>query len=170
MIKVIPNFITEEEEMELLSHLRPTYVTTGMGRNSIRRYGSTLPYAAPIESSKIPEWLMPVNLKVAEEWLPFQVPGRIPDSITINEYHKNQGIDWHIDSATSGPVITVLSLLSDAEMGLQSPDKKQSKILLPQRSLLLLTDEERWKWKHCIYEVAKPRFSIVFRKGINKPL
>lgn len=158
MVKIIDNFITEEEEKEILSHITPSRVSIGTQRNRIVRYGSKVPYQAPV-MGKIPFWLQDYCIRLRTlDYIP-----ELPDSVTINEYHPTQSIDWHIDSPTSGPVIAVLSLLSPATMGLKKDT--EMKYLLKPRSLLLLTGEERWDYKHCIYPVEQNRFSIVFRKG-----
>jgi alkylated DNA repair dioxygenase AlkB len=164
MIKIIPNFITKEEEQQLLLHIKPSRVTVGVGvRNNIIRYGSTLPYNAPILSKELPDWILPIVERVKgsdSEWI------EMPDSITINEYHKGQAIDWHIDSKKSGPIISVLSLKSRATMGLRKTSPPEAKeYLLEPRSLINLSGEQRWKWEHCIFSVPDSRFSIVFRKG-----
>lgn len=172
MIKIVENFITLEEETELLSHIRPSVVTSGGGRNSIKRYGSKLPYNAPVISSTIPKWLETVCFRVAfEEWPTIEsVPEKVPNSVTINEYHTKQAIDWHIDSENSGPIISVLSLLTDAEMGfvyMEADGPKNVRYNLPRLSLVSINKDERWKWKHCLYPVESPRFSIVFRRGME---
>jgi alkylated DNA repair dioxygenase AlkB len=162
VITITKDFITEEEEKEILSHLKPSRVSKPDGsRNTIKRYGSTLPYNTSVKSKDLPEWVeFVVSRLLAKKLLTER-----PDHVTINEYHKGQAIDWHIDSKGSGAVITVLSLLSDANMGLRDDKGQEVQHLLPVRSLLQLTDKERWDYKHCIYPVDSLRFSIVFRKG-----
>ena len=133
---------------------------SGKARNKVLRYGSKLPYNAPIQSKDLPQWLeFLVSRLMAKGYLTER-----PDHITINEYGKGQAIDWHIDSKTSGDVITVLSLLSPATMGLKD-ESQEVQYLLPERSLVQMTEEDRWKKQHCIYPVESLRFSIVFRKG-----
>lgn len=163
MIHFIPNFLSEQQEERILRNIRPTVVTRGKERNTIRRYGSNVPYNGVI-SPEIPEWLQESCEMVSKEWAKTEYG--IPDHITINEYHKGQGISWHIDSPTSGEIISVLSLKGPATMQL----RKGTDILqyeLPSRSLLQMTGEHRWEWEHCILPVPQRRFSIVFRKGTN---
>lgn len=144
-----------------MEHLSPSQVVTGLGRNRVIRYGSKLPYNSPIQSKNLPQWLeFLVSRLLAKKLL-----SERPDHVTINEYAKGQSIDWHIDSKTSGPVITVLSLLSPATMGLQDVNGQELHYPLPERSLLQMSDKERWEDKHCIFPVENLRFSIVFRKG-----
>jgi alkylated DNA repair dioxygenase AlkB len=162
MITITKEFITEEEEKQILAYLKPSRVSKADGtRNTIKRYGSTLPYNTAVKSKELPEWVdFIVSRLMAKKFLTDK-----PDHVTINEYHKGQFIDWHIDSKGSGPVITVLSLLSDATMGLKDDKGQEVQHFLPVRSLLQLTDKERWNYKHCIFPVEGLRFSIVFRKG-----
>jgi alkylated DNA repair dioxygenase AlkB len=160
MIRIIDNFITPEEEKDILSSIRTTSVTSGKGRNMITRFGSALPYKAPIQGP-IPQRYLYLLKRIVEK----KVMDEEPDSITINEYHPGQCIDWHIDSPSSGPVIVVLSLLSEAGMGLKQEGDNEILYILPPRTLVVMTDEHRTEWKHCIYPVHSKRFSMVFRKG-----
>lgn len=157
MVKVIENFITEEESAEILSHVNTYNHSKGVGRNSIKRYGSMIPYNSNIASRNLPDWSDFLIRKLADLNIKC-------NSITINEYHKGQGIGPHVDSKTSGDVISVLSLVGDAIMELTF-GKESKLIALPARSLLIMTEEERWKWKHSIQPVKSARFSIVFRYG-----
>lgn len=159
-IKVIENFITSPEEKDLLFRIPKSKVTIGHNRNRIIRYGSKLPYMAPTQP--IPTYLQLLCYRLVHlGYLPEK-----PDSVAINEYHPSQSIDWHIDSPSSGAIIVVLSLLSDAEMGLRKKGEKEVIIHpLKARSLLLLDGDERTLYEHCIYPVKMARFSIVFRKG-----
>lgn len=158
MIKVIENFITEDEEAYIMSNIQGANYSKGVGRNSIKRYGSGIPYNSRIKSKDLPTWSDFLLKKLTE--LDIKC-----NSITINEYHKGQGIGPHIDSKTSGDIISVLSLAGDAVMEL-SLGKEIKTIQLPARSLLIMTEEERWKWNHSILPVKAIRFSIVFRYGI----
>lgn len=113
-----------------------------------------------MQGKQIPSWLDFVVNRIMEQGL---LPER-PDHVTINEYQKGQSIDWHIDSKSSGPVITVLSLKSDAVMGVRHGDQTVQHPISG-RSLLQMTDKERWESEHCILPVEDLRYSIVFRKG-----
>ena len=161
MIVVLENFITEEQEKEIVSNLKPSKVKAGSGRNIVTRYGSKLPYKARVKSHIIPPYFLSICEQIGK------VLGyEIPDSVTVNEYMPGQSIDWHTDSLSSGPVIVVLSLISSAEMGLRdNTTKENTTITLNTRSLLVLDGEHRTDWEHCIYPVQSHRFSIVFRKG-----
>ena len=130
-------------------------------RNRIIRYGSQLPYVSPIKAKQLPDWVTFVIDRIMENGL---LTDR-PDHLTINEYLKGQSIDWHIDSKTSGPVITILSIKGQATMGVKDSKGREVQYVLPARSLLQMTEKERWEDKHAIYPVPDIRYSLVFRKG-----
>lgn len=161
MFRITKEFITKAEEQEILSHIKPSRVASGAGRNRVYRYGSKLPYNAPTVSKDLPAWLGFLVDRLLSQGL---LPER-PDHITINEYMKGQSIDYHVDSKSSGDVITVLSLLSDATMGLRNNKGQEVQYLVPARSLCQMTEKERWEDQHCIFPVPELRYSIVFRKG-----
>lgn len=157
---VIDDFISIEEELSILNIIddKKDRVTKQKNRNSIKRYGSDIPYPANIVSKTIPDYLENINLKIFESGFIKQKP----DSISINEYLKGQEINPHIDSISSGEVIIVLSLLSNATMKF---NKKNESFLveLKNRSLVVMRNEIRYKWMHSIIPVENKRYSIVFR-------
>jgi len=159
-LSLIENFVTAEEVVGLMKLIKPSKLNNiSNGRNSFKRFGSDLPYKSRIVSSEIPQgFSFLLDRLVTSNLVPFR-----PDSITINEYLKGQGIAPHVDSKGSGEVISVLSLLSEATMVLTKHGEQPHFIKLPARSLVQMRDEVRWKWSHAIKPVAATRYSIVFR-------
>lgn len=165
-LKLICEFITEEEESNIINNLNTFPKNTSQkGRNSIQRFGSDLPYRGNMISKEIPEYLKILCQKLFDS----KLVEELPDSITINEYREGQGINPHIDSQTSGKTITVLSLMSDATMRFErQKEKRQFSILVPRRCLTQMTGEIRNNWTHSIDPVLSDRYSVVFRKGTNR--
>jgi alkylated DNA repair dioxygenase AlkB len=160
-LNLYANFISLKEEKEILSNIEPsTKINKGSDRNSIRRYGSNVPYKNQMESKGIPDFLETLCYKLVNEgYLPEK-----PDSVSINEYCIGNRIAAHIDSLASGEIISVLSLLSDATM-VFSNDFQDFTLNIPRLSLVQMRNEIRYKWKHAILPVSNKRYSIVFRKG-----
>jgi alkylated DNA repair dioxygenase AlkB len=161
-LKLITDFISEEEEKVILSNLAPPRKTTksNLLRNSIKRYGSSLPYETNMVSDIIPNYLDKISQKIVEcGYLEIK-----PNSVSINEYLKGNSIAPHIDTKTSGEVISILSLLSDATMVFTKENETFS-IKLPIRSLVQMRGEIRYDWKHSVPPVKDTRYSIVFRLG-----
>ncbi|CAG8503761.1 14999_t:CDS:2 [Dentiscutata heterogama] len=76
-----------------------------------------------------------------------------PNMCIINEYEAGQGIMPHTDAATIfGPIILSLSLLSSCLMKFthSSNPETQFLIVLPPRSLLIMTKSSRYDYKHSI--------------------
>ncbi|XP_030755033.1 alkylated DNA repair protein alkB homolog 8 [Sitophilus oryzae] len=107
-----------------------------------------------------------------------------PDQLTVNHYSPGQGIPHHIDthSAFEDPIIC-LSLGSPVVMEFKNQDKHVC-VLLPRRSLLIMSEESRYAWSHGIvprkFDVIKndsvtgytslkrgTRVSFTFRKILN---
>ena len=156
-LTIIPDFISKEEEIEILKNIKSIPNNKG-GRNSIQRYGSALPYNDHVISKEIPWYLDILCNKLINSNLTWIKP----DSVTINEYLKGQSIPTHIDSPESGLVITVLSLLSDSSIVFHRKANKFS-IQLPVRSLMQMSGEIRDKWFHYPEPAKNKRYSIVFR-------
>jgi alkylated DNA repair dioxygenase AlkB len=156
-INLVLNFISDEEEAELIHNISPTKKRKGIGRSSIQRYGTPV-YSNNVVSKTIPEWLYKYNTKLYDEGL----LRTIPQHTTINLYLPGDDIKPHIDNKESGDIITILSLLSDAEMIISNEDLVKP-IFLPRKSLIQLALDARWNYKHSIKPVKEKRYSIVFR-------
>jgi alkylated DNA repair dioxygenase AlkB len=158
-LTLVPDFVSDEEQTELIKHLvrNPQKKTTE--RNSIHRFGSEDPYKGNLVSKKVPEYFNFILDRVMERGL---LTVR-PDSVSVNEYKTGQQISPHIDSVSSGPVISIVSLLSEATMVFRLKANISHKLILPPRSLVQLRDEIRTKWMHSIEPVKNDRYSIVLR-------
>ena len=163
-LTLILDFITEEEETTLLSFVSRGQKKKTKDRNSIKRFGSRVPYNGNVVSESVPahydvfcDKLIQQNLLTIK-----------PDSVTLNEYLAGQGISPHIDSKGSGEVITVMSLLSDARMKFER-NGNSFYVDLPRRSLVQMRDEIRHHWRHSVDPVQADRYSLVFRCSDTTP-
>ena len=159
----LPEFISQEEERELIPKLMVSSHTTAYthpGRSRVQRYGSKKPYNNYMISETIPPHFVVLGERlVAQELIDQQ-----PDSVTINEYLKGDVIQAHVDAIGAGPVITVLSLGSSATMLIRRNSISYTVLLAP-RSLIQLRGESRYKWTHEILPVNATRYSVVFRNS-----
>ena len=161
-LSIVRDFVTPEEEAEIVSHITKKQETKkGKERNSIQRFGSRKPYAGNMVSNTIPDYLNAVADKLVAAGL---IAKRV-DSVSINEYHVGQLITPHIDSRSSGDVITILSLLGSARMVFSQAKKESVFVDFPPRAVLQMRDEIRHKWKHGIEPVTELRYSLVFRQS-----
>lgn len=155
----IPEFITVDEEKQVLSNFEEPVRNSDKLRNNFFRYGEKTPYAKGFISKAVPEYLQHLADKIVAANL-----SDPPKSISVNEYLTGQIIEPHIDNVNAGPVILILSLSSAATMRFTRKSKNQFFDLeLQPRSLMRMQDEARNKWKHEILPVEATRYSIVFR-------
>jgi len=74
------------------------------------------------------------------------------DQLTVNEYPPGVGLSPHIDTHSAfGDAIVSLSLAGPAAMVFRKRGTgEQRSVLLPERSLLIMTDAARFEWEHYI--------------------
>jgi len=152
------NVISVEEETELLNALveaenKGTEINNRIGI----RYGNSI--YGNSELKPIPNYLLNLCNKLIDK----KILDVLPEDISINIYYPGNKMLPHIDKIDAGPVITILSLLSDANLILSYGSKKEI-VLLPSRSVIQLKDKYRTHWKHSIEKVNNKRISIVFRQ------
>lgn len=182
---MIENFISEAEE-ELLLKLCTFDVNKEMKHRNVKHYGFEFRYDINNVDKKSPlEERLPrecefiwKRLEDTGKWSNFQ-----PDQLTINQYQPGQGIPFHVDthSAFEDPLIS-LSLNSSIVMEFKKANKHYC-VLLPRRSLAIMSGECRYDWTHGIvprkFDVIrsecgltnlprKERISFTFRKVLQQ--
>lgn len=157
-LSIIENFLSEEEEREILSILPPPDKKTGGGRSDIKRYGRKVYPNAHIQDT-LPEW----SNFLADRLVSGGFLKERPTHLTLNKYNISATIEPHIDSKDSGEVISIISLGFEATMVFTKKNERVE-IILPPRSLTLMGGESRWDFKHQILPVRGLRYSLVFRE------
>lgn len=163
-LNVVYDFISAEEELLLVRDIEnelgePMNLRRG-GRSIIKRWGSEKPYNNFVSPNATPDFLLGLAQKLVDE----KYLDELPNSISINCYMSGDYIAPHIDSKDSGEKISVLSLLSAADMVLDRGNEKME-VPLPARTLVQMSGEIRWKYRHSILPVTSTRYSVVFRKS-----
>ncbi|MFZ4929415.1 alpha-ketoglutarate-dependent dioxygenase AlkB [Chryseobacterium sp. Mn2064] len=169
------DFLSIEEEKSILSEIDNAIWDANLKRR-VQHYGYIYDYKKKninqeLEIGKLPDWLLSLENKIR---INFTLENSF-DQVIINEYEPGQGISNHIDCIPCfEDTIISISLLSSCIMQFSKEEQKEE-ILLQPRSLLLLSDEARYSWKHGIKAVKndkwmntiiprKRRISITFRK------
>ena len=176
-LKYTRDFITLAEEKTLLDA-----IDLGIWINDLKRrvqhYGYKYDYKARridlrMRIGGLPYWLEALASRLQAE--NFFVAK--PDQIIVNEYQPGQGITPHIDCEPCfADTVVSLSLNSTAVMEFSRGEEKIPYLLEP-RSVIALTNESRYEWKHSIparkkdlfQELIYPRkrrVSLTFRKVI----
>ena len=165
-LSLLPDFITEAEERELLSAIDQQPWLADLQRR-VQHYGYRYDYTArqvtaDLYLGALPDWLQPLATRLHFEGL-FATP---PDQVIVNEYQPGQGIALHVDCIPCfGDTIASLSLGSGCLMDfIHSKTAYKTGLFLPSRSLLLLQGDARYHWQHGI---AKRKSDVV--DGVKVP-
>ena len=153
-IKPELDILSIEEESELLDKLLSEHSVKSNSR-TLLRYGNSVYGNDKLDP--IPEYLLELSNKLIDK----KILDSLPEDITINTYYPGDSIPAHIDKIDAGPVITILSLLSEAKLILSYGSKKEN---IPSRSIIQLKGVYRTHWKHSIEKLKQKRISIVFRQ------
>jgi alkylated DNA repair dioxygenase AlkB len=172
---VIPDFLTRTEEDDLLRAIDGAPWNVDMKRR-VQQYGYRYDYKARAVSVRdrlgdLPVW----TIEIAQRLVDYGYFDHLPDQVIVNEYLPGQGINSHTDRTTCfGPTIASLSLGSDIVMDFTRADESSGSLLLPRRSMLVLSGASRSVWRHGIAQrrrdvinaqhiARKRRVSLTFR-------
>jgi len=163
-LSLLPDFITEAEERELLSVIDQQPWLADLQRR-VRHYGYRYDYTArqvtaDLYLGALPNWLQPLALRLHCEGLFASPPDQVPDQVIVNEYQPGQGIAPHVDCIPCfGGTIASLTLGSGCLMDFtHSNTAQKTSLFLPPRSWLLLQGDARYHWQHGI---AKRKSDVV---------
>jgi alkylated DNA repair dioxygenase AlkB len=152
------NVISIEEELLLLESLAQAEKDSKLSNDrTLVRYGNSIYSNEKLDP--IPEYLLDLCYRLIDK----KILDALPEDVTVNTYYPGNKMVPHIDTIAAGPVITVLSLLSDAKLILTYGTKREV-ITLPARSIIQLKGVYRTHWKHSIEKLEHKRISIVFRQ------
>lgn len=178
-LKLIPGFISVEEEKKLLKAIDAEVWLDDLQRK-VQHYGYKYDYRArrideSFKLGDLPKWSHLLAERIENEGT---INYRL-DQLIINNYEPGQGIAMHIDCEPCfEDAIFSLSLGSDIVMNLQRASSSEKiEILLKRRSLLVISGDSRYKFYHGIAnrrtdnfnEEKRPRHrrvSMTFRKVI----
>jgi alkylated DNA repair dioxygenase AlkB len=169
-----PDFISMEEERELLANLQA--IAFGeikmhgvIARRRAAHYGRNYEYqsAAVSPGAPIPDFLLPLRERVGA------FAAREPEEfaeVLLTEYPAGAGIGWHRD-APAFDIVVGVSLLAACTMQFRpwpveksdgTRRKPLAQILEP-RSAYIIRGPSRTAWQHHIPAIKHPRYSITFR-------
>lgn len=152
-LTLIENFITEEQEGTLLGALDwddCESVSSQLKHRQVKHFGYEFEYGTNIVDPDKPIAPIPQDYKFLQALFDKHGHKYAYDQLTINKYLSGQGIPSHIDThSVFEDTILSLSLGSACVMIFKKEDRKID-VLLPARSLLIMTGEARYAWTHGI--------------------
>ncbi|XP_006833857.1 PREDICTED: alkylated DNA repair protein alkB homolog 8 [Chrysochloris asiatica] len=158
-LTVVEEIISSEDEKMLLQSINWTEgtdnqnVKKSLKHRRVKHFGYEFHYGTNNvdKNNPLPGGLPEICDSILEKWLKEGYIKHKPDQLTINQYEPGHGIPAHIDthSAFEDEIIS-LSLGAEIVMDFKHPDGVTVPIMLPRRSLLVMTGESRYLWTHGI--------------------
>ena len=165
-----PDFVTEEEERDLLRVLegldfREVKMRGQTARRTVAHFGYDYDYEswALARAEPLPTALSWLRDRAAEF---AEVAAEDLAEILISRYPPGATIGWHRDAPMFGPKIVGVSLGSSCRMRFErrlGDVRRVYALELAPRSVYLLDGKARSAWRHSIPATKNLRYSITFR-------
>jgi alkylated DNA repair dioxygenase AlkB len=159
-LQLIPDFETEANTNELLENIKKCEWSKELSRETLH-FGKKYNYYTKtlVDANPIPEWFNDILTKVEV------IFKERPTQIIINKYEKGQSIAPHIDHPKLfGAVVASFSIGAEVPMIMTKLGEEMEAIQMPHRSLLVLSHDARYLWKHSLKNnINQTRISITFR-------
>uniref|UniRef100_A0A8C5PZK3 tRNA (carboxymethyluridine(34)-5-O)-methyltransferase n=1 Tax=Leptobrachium leishanense TaxID=445787 RepID=A0A8C5PZK3_9ANUR len=153
---IVEEFVTPDEELAMLEGIdwdSDRASQKSLKHRRVKHYGYEFRYDNNNvdKDQPLPGGLPDICTSVLERCLQEKLIRHKPDQLTVNQYEPGQGIPPHIDthSAFEDEIISI-SLGSEIVMEFKHPDGKSVPVMLPRRSLLVMSGESRYLWTHGI--------------------
>ncbi|XP_066442332.1 alkylated DNA repair protein alkB homolog 8 isoform X3 [Eleutherodactylus coqui] len=152
----VENIVSPEEELVLLENI--SWETDNSNQKSlkhrrVKHYGYEFRYDNNnvARDQPLPGGLPEFCNVLLDRCLLQGLIKNMPDQLTINQYEPGQGIPPHIDthSAFEDGILS-LSLGSEIVIDFRHPDGTTVPVMVPQRSVLVMSGESRYLWTHGI--------------------
>ncbi|XP_047314539.1 LOW QUALITY PROTEIN: alpha-ketoglutarate-dependent dioxygenase alkB homolog 6-like [Impatiens glandulifera] len=163
----IPDFITEQEQVQLLDNIThaPIAKWKSLKNRRLQNWGGVV-HEKGLLPQDLPPWLTNMTLRISKASMGF-FPCAI-NHVLINEYLPDQGIMPHQDGPAYFPVVAILSLESPVVMDFTPhslPSSSSSNnnntpfsVLLMPRSLLIFKDQAYSDYLHGIKDCEVHHF------------
>ncbi|KAG1693946.1 Alkylated DNA repair protein alkB 8 [Nymphon striatum] len=152
-LRIIDDFISAEDELCLLESIG--IKSTNLKHRTVKHFGFEFLYSSnnvdsskPLLNSPIPSFCN----DLMKQALKLNYIDSMPDQLTVNQYLPGQGIPPHIDTH-SAFTDEILSLSLGAEVVMDFVNQltlDEIPVLVPRRSLLIMSGESRCCWSHGI--------------------
>ncbi|XP_021928885.1 alkylated DNA repair protein alkB homolog 8 isoform X2 [Zootermopsis nevadensis] len=156
---LLEEFVTEDEEESLLNCIDWKTTDSHLGQTlkhrRVKHYGYEFRYDINSVDKDCPlSEIIPSECNFLLDRLKennANVLSSFPTQLTVNHYQPGQGIPPHVDthSAFEDPILS-LSLGSSIVMEFRHQIGQMIPVLLPRRSLLIMSEEARYAWSHGI--------------------
>ncbi|XP_048244026.1 alkylated DNA repair protein alkB homolog 8-like [Haliotis rufescens] len=154
---MLPDFVTPEWETRLLDEINwkeeANEAQRTLKHRRVTHYGYEFKYGINNvdPNDPLPDAVPESCREFLSRAMAIGVVKHYPDQLTVNQYEPGQGIPPHVDTPPAfEDGLMSLSLGSQAVMDFRHPDGRHLSVLLPRRSLLVMTGDSRYIWSHGI--------------------
>lgn len=170
-----PDFLSEAREQQLLNEIDAQIWIVDYARR-LQYYGYRNELDEPYDLIKFPVPMPPLIYQLSQEIVGQKILLLQPDQVIINEYVPGEGIKPHKDRAYYENQICGVNLGSSCIMRfVKGKNLEVIDVEVPRRSMYIMQDDARKKWKHGIPPRKKDvvdgnvlhrerRVSITYRK------
>lgn len=151
-LRYLADYVDEAREQALIGLLDRQLWLTEL-RRRVQHYGYKYDYKGrkvgpEMYLGPLPEWLLPLCRQLKDAGL---MP-RVADQVIVNEYEPGQGIAPHVDCVPCfADTIASMTLGSSCLMEFTKlKTREKVPLFLPRRSLVVLSGEARYGWRHAI--------------------
>ena len=114
-------------------------------RVQIYGYNYSHPNRSVVRIGDLPKWVANLAVRLCDDG----VLPKVPNQMVANDYPPGAGIFAHTDQAVFGDVVASVSLGSTCVMRFShDASGRTEEVLLEPRSVVVLSDEARWAWRH----------------------
>ena len=147
-IRYIPDYLDRDAHDQLLfaidSH---RWLTTVDHRVQVHGYHYNHRARDAYRLGELPAWAAALATRLYQDGF----IATIPNQLVANEYQRGEGFFDHVDQPVFGDVVISVSLGSTCAMRFTHTEPDAShELLLEPASVLVLSGEARWHWKHGI--------------------
>jgi len=147
-LRYLPDYLDQATHDSLLSlvDLHP-WLWTVDHRCQVYGYRYHHPTRSVLPVGELPGWASQMLIRLRRDGL---VPA-VPNQMVVNDYEPGSGFFAHVDQPAFGDSVASVSLGSSCVIEFSKLDEGRSEdILLEPRSVLVLSGEARWNWRHGI--------------------
>jgi alkylated DNA repair dioxygenase AlkB len=155
-LQYVPEYLDRETHDRLLgSVLLQPWQTSNAHGVQVYGYHYNHERRAAYRIGELPSWARDLAVR---HWRDGFLPS-VPNQLVANDYRPGEGIFAHVDQAVFGDTIASVSLGSTCVMRFSNGEgERREELLLEPRSVLVLSGEARWAWKHEIPARAVDRW------------
>jgi alkylated DNA repair dioxygenase AlkB len=145
-LQYVPEYLDPEMHDRLLAAVdRHQWLASADHGVQIYGYRYSHTHRMAYRIGEIPVWATDLAVRLCRDGF----LSRVPDQMVANDYAPGSGIFAHVDPAVLGDTVASISLASTCVMRFSHQESERTQeLLLEPRSVLVLSGDAHWRWRH----------------------